>query len=258
MSKDKENVKNVIDLKKYLNVYSFEFELPGSGETLKYKPITIGQMKQLLSYGNKNRNVIENGLDKLISTSVENEDFDVKNLYLNDRIALLVELRKATKGTSYSFIKKCPECGSDIIVQMDLNELTIDKKKEDIDKSISFSNSISVEVDYIKRKDQSEVTDYVYKNRKSSSEDEKEIDMAILTLASSIKKIILPDGNVIEEPTINDKEMLINSLNENDYQKFIDWFDENKFGFDFKYRILCDACNLYEEEINIPIEDFFL
>jgi len=57
MSKDKENVKSVIDLKKYLNVYTFEFELPGTGEKLKYKPITIGQMKQLLSYGNKNRNV---------------------------------------------------------------------------------------------------------------------------------------------------------------------------------------------------------
>ena len=249
---------NVIDLKKYLNVYKFQFVLPGTEELIKYKPITIGQMKQLLTYSGKNKHIIENALDALINSSVENENFDVKNLYLNDRIALLVELRKATKGTTYTFTRKCPECNSDILVNMDLNDLRIDKIPTDIDNTIKFSNDISIEVDYIKRKDQVEVTEYVYKNRKKSSEEEKEIDSAILTLASSIKKITLPDENVIEQPSIEQKEMLINSLDEKDYQLFVDWFDENRFGFNFKYKIKCPHCSVYEDEINIPIEDFFL
>lgn len=247
-----------VDLKKYLNVYKFEFKLPGTGDIIKYKPITIGQMKNLLSYNNKQRYMIENALDNLISTSVENEDFDIKELYLNDRIALLVELRKATKGSKYSFVQKCPDCESQIMVELNLNDLKIDKLKENIDKNIVFSNNINVEVDHIKRKNQIEVTNFVYKDRKNITEEEKDIDIAILTLASSINKITLPDGNIIDEPTIEEKEMLINSLDEKDYQLFLKWFDNNKFGFDFKYKIKCNRCNNYEEEINIPIEDFFL
>lgn len=249
---------NVIDLKQYLNVYKFQFALPGSGEVINYKPITIGQMKTLLAYSGKSKYVIENALDRLIQTSVQNDDFDVKELYLNDRIALLVELRKATKGSTYTFVRRCPECKSDMIINLDLNDLNIDHIPKELDTKIEFSLGINVDVDYIKRKDQIEVSEFVYKNKKNVPEEEKDIDASILTLASSIKKIYLPDENVIDEPTMTQKDLLINSLDEKDYQKFIDWFEKNKFGFDFKYKARCMPCGMYEEEINVPIEDFFL
>ena len=249
----------MLDLKKYINVYTFEFELPGSGEVIKYKPITIGQMKSLMSYNTDKKYVIENALDSLISSSVESENFDIKELYLNDRLAILVELRKATKGSKYQFQYKCPSCKSQIMSEIDLNRLKIDKINKDRNPLITFDNTkISVELDYVKRKDQIEVTDFVYKKRKTNTDEEKDIDSAILTLASSIKKIILPDGNIIDEPTIEEKEMIINSLDEKEYQKFLDWFEKNKFGFDFRYKIKCNRCNDFDEEIVVPIEDFFL
>ena len=86
------------DFKKYLNVYEFETTLPGSGVTIKFKPITTGQMKKLLVYENEtDPSMVEEAMDELINSSVSTEGFDVKDVWLQDRFFLLVEIRRKTK-----------------------------------------------------------------------------------------------------------------------------------------------------------------
>src|SRR6056297_3084901 len=121
-----------IDINKYVNSYEFDYTLPGSNEVLVYKPITTGQLKKLLPYENeKDPIVVEKALDNLISSCIISEGFDINKLYLEDRFALLIELRKKSKGEEYSFIYNCPKCDSRTPITKDLNQLKCTKKSHD-------------------------------------------------------------------------------------------------------------------------------
>ena len=99
---------STIDFRNYLNVYEFNTTLPGSGEEVTFRPITTGQLKKLLIYENEtDPMVIEGALDDLISSCIVNEDFNINDLYLQDRFFLLVEIRKKSKGENYSFQYNC-------------------------------------------------------------------------------------------------------------------------------------------------------
>ena len=99
------------NFKNYVNVYEFDCKLPGSGKVVNYKPITTGQMKKLLIYENETSPVVqEKALDSLISSSVIDKDFNINDLYLEDRFFLLVEMRKNTKGKTFTFPFECSKC----------------------------------------------------------------------------------------------------------------------------------------------------
>jgi len=112
----------------FVNVYDFECELPGSKQVVKFKPVSTGQIKKLLTYENETNYVIqEQALDDLISSSVLSEGFDIMELYIYDRLFLLIEIRKKTKGEIIEFQIKCPECDSQSLNRVDLNELELAK-----------------------------------------------------------------------------------------------------------------------------------
>lgn len=116
------------DFKKYLNNFVFETVLPGSGKTIKFHPITTGQIKKLLLYeASDDPETIEGILDELISECVTTEDFDIGDLYLQDRFYLLVEIRRATKGSYYQFQTICSKCESQSQQNIDLGELPLKK-----------------------------------------------------------------------------------------------------------------------------------
>jgi len=83
----------------HVNSYEFTCELPGSGETVAFKPVSTGQIKKLLTFENETNYVVqEQALDDLLSSSVLSEGFDVGDLYIYDRLFLLLELRKKTEA----------------------------------------------------------------------------------------------------------------------------------------------------------------
>jgi hypothetical protein len=139
------------DFKKYLNVYEFECELPGSKKKVKFKPLTTGQMKKLLIYeGEEDEVKVEGALDELISSAIITKDFNIEELYLQDRFFLLVELRKKTKGSLYKFQINCPECGSQSIIKIGLDKLPV-KKLEKEEEEIKIDDNISLVLSQIKR-----------------------------------------------------------------------------------------------------------
>lgn len=115
--------------KNYLNTYVFETELPGSGKTIAFRPITTGQIKKLLLYETSNdSDSIEDALDELINECVvKPEGFDISKLYLQDRFFLLVEMRKATRGNLFNFQTQCSSCGSQTQQVLKLSDLPIKK-----------------------------------------------------------------------------------------------------------------------------------
>jgi predicted Zn-ribbon and HTH transcriptional regulator len=230
--------------KNHLNVYDFECELPGSGEKVKFKPITTAQIKRMLVFESEtNPVIIEQVFDDLISSCVITEGFDIKTLEIQDRYYLLIQIRKNSKGSKYEFSFKCPECKSDNLSFIDFDSFKLNKKKEEIDHKIKISDSVTLLVDHIKRGDQMEAFSKIGKKLKPN---EIQAEMAFKSLALSISGIETPDG-VETELSFDDKEYIINQMSLNVFEDIRDWFKKNDYGLDMTYKIKCQHCNFESE-----------
>lgn len=238
----------------YLNVYEFEYQLPGSGESVKFKPLTTNQMKQLLQYEDETDPVkISEALDNLISSAVVSEDFNIDELYLRDRFTLLIEIRKKTKGELYQFQYKCPDCGSQVLNSVNLDEL--DTKQKDVESgTIDVADNITVEIGHLKRKDEKDAVQNI-NNYEGITEAEKTFEHWTSVIASSIRKVITPEGEDTDL-TFEDKKFVINNTPQSVIEKIGNWFSENWFGVDFTFTLKCHNCE-YKKEQNIPMNQLF-
>lgn len=244
---------NMSDFKQYLNVYEFKTILPGSGQKIQFKPITTGELKRLLVYENESdERVIEEALDQLISSSVQNEDFNIKDLYLQDRFFLLVEIRKKTKGAFYKFTYECGSCRAQTLHNLNLDELVINKFPDDVSNSILLTDNISVKVKHITRQEQ--IDAYKEFNGDGMSSLQISIEMALLTHAAGIYNVTTPNG--IEDIGIGDKKFLLENISTGSYELIKDWYVDNNFGMDFTFEINCNGCGKKEKH-DIPLHNFF-
>jgi len=243
-----------LDFKNYLNAYEFETTLPGSKEVVKFKPITTGQLKKMLVYENENDPmVIENALDELISSSIISEGFDINKLYLQDRFFLLVEIRRKSKGDSYSFQYNCPVCNTQTIQNIKLSDLNVKELPQDIENVVNLDEKLKVELSHITRGKQRQAYRGISKD-KTLNDTQKVTEMALFTHAASIDAIIVPEGR-IPDASLNDRKYLLENIPTEAYGKIRDWFNENDFGMDFRYTIKCKCGK--EKRVDVPVENFF-
>jgi len=240
------------NFKNYINVYEFNCELPGSGKVVNYKPITTGQMKKLLIYENETNPIIqEKALDDLISSSVIDKDFNINDLYLEDRFFLLVEMRKNTKGKTFKFDFKCPECKTISPQKISLDILKIIKKEEKINPLVKLTDQISVELKHIKRGEQKELEKYL---DLSVSETQQIVEMQLLGYSAGITKIITPDGE--EKAKILEKKWMLENTPPTILDALKEWYNKNAFGIEFTYKVNCIKCK-HSEIQDIPLSNFF-
>jgi hypothetical protein len=176
------------NFRNYINTFVFDTVLPGSGLEVHFKPVTTGQIKRLLLYETSEDPLsIEQALDDLIEECViKPENFNIKDLYIQDRFFLLVEIRKATRGATYNFQTVCTSCGSQTQQAINLTNLPVTKLNNIISKS--------------KQKT-------VVKPTPSQAKPKKKIVMVGETV----------EDNIIEEPIINipDNEWDVVKINDN-------------------------------------------
>jgi len=242
-----------VDFKDFLNVYDFTCELQGTADTIVFKPITTGQLKRLLTFENSTDPiVIDEALDQLITSSVTSEGFDVRNLYLQDRFSLLIEIRKATKGNIYEFTHVCRSCNSQNMQTVNLNKLEVIPYPEKINHVVKLTDSISIELDNIKRGEQ--ISAYRNMPKGKMNEFQKLAEMGILTHAAGVKSVITPNGTQ-EDLSFEDRKYLIENIPTTAYDLIKDWYADNDFGIDFSFEMKC-RCG-HEEIVSIPMENFF-
>jgi hypothetical protein len=279
------------NFKRYLNMYEWETTLPGSGKKIKYKPITTGQIKRLLLYNEVyDENVVENALDELISECVVTEGFNVKDLYLQDRFFLMVEIRCVTKGYKYMFPSKCSKCNSQTQQTIDLSKLPVkplikdeniveqvvkpmtdkkgrlivvdDKKSENKVKQveekkpwnyIKINDNLAITMKILTRSMQEKI--YELLKDKKLNEIETQIESGMYGYAIVIENIITPDG-AESDLTFEDKLYFIENLTPNEKDKIDEWLEKNTFGLDFKFKVKCVHCGDEAEKV-IPLNDFF-
>lgn len=284
---------NVMDFKRYVNAYVFETALPGTKQEVSFKPISTGQIKRLLLYETSNdADSIEKALDQIISECVVSEDFNIDELYLQDRFYLLVDLRKATKGNTYNFQSKCGKCESQTQQSIKLSDLpvkTLDAPKETVVKAkkakattmkrgaklidgedtpvqeapvtpvdswgvIKLNENLSIKVRHNTRGDQKEIRMRLETNDKLTPF-QKSVEENTLMYAVSIQEVITPEG-VDDKLTFEDKVYLIENIPQNEIEVITKWFEDNDFGIDFSFDVKCIHCG-NEEKKAIPLESFF-
>ncbi len=242
-----------VDLSKYLNMYKFFTVLPGSGKKVNFKPITTFQMKELLAYSGEDP---EEALDNLVNSCVIDEGFEVRDLSLQDRFFMVVELRKRSKGSDYDISYVCGKCGGQVIAKVDLNELEV-KKLGKLNDKVKLDDNISVKLKLMTRNTQLEAGRIVKEKEdpKAVTDEQKYMEEVIMGYILSIKEIILPDA-VIENPSLDEKLILFQQGPEYFYDKIIKWYGDLNFGVDFTLANKCPHC-ADEIKMNIPLANFF-
>lgn len=238
----------------YVNVYDFSCELPGSKETITFQPVTTGQIKRLLTYENETNYVVqEQALDDLISSSVLSEGFDIGELYIYDRIFLLMELRKVTKGEILEFETTCPKCKSQSLNRVNLNELK-NTIPENTDDHIVELDKIKVHLRHMKRKDQkNEIKSNYFP--KGLTDTQKAYIFQVMFHACAINKIETPNG-LDENIPMKDKIYFIENIPMSFMEAIKDELNKMAFGWELENRIKCVHCG-YENVEPIPIQQNF-
>ena len=243
-----------VDVRSLVDSYEFPCTLPGSGQELLISPITTGQMKKILIYEDEtDPYVIEQALDKLISDCVVGDDFDIDGLYLQDRFFLLIEIRKISKGSNYSFNFKCPKCRIDNVKNFSLDDLPV-KKMNVVNNKIKVSDNYSLEVGFPTRADQKLSLDSV--NEQKLTGKERDIELVTSVFACCIKKIHTKD-TVVDEISLEDRVYILDNLISDKFDVFKGWFEDNDFGVDFELTVSCEHCD-FEDKQKIPLSDFFV
>lgn len=242
-----------VNISKYVNSYEFDYTLPGSNEVIKFKPVTTGQLKKLIIYENEtDKTIVELALDGLIEGCVISEGFDINKLYLEDRFALLIEIRKKSKGEEYSFIYRCPQCEVEFPKTIDLNTLKTTKKKPG--EPFKVSDNLSFDFDHITRGEQKEIVNII-NSKNITNEVMKNVEMATYAYAYSMKMFHTPEGSTTDVDLDSKIDLLDNALTEKQYKDYIKWFENNTFGIDFRFDLECE-CG-YKSKLNIPLNNFF-
>lgn len=240
------------NFQKHLNVYEKTVELPSSGEEVKIKPITTNQMKKLLVYENESDPIMgEVILDEILNFSLI--DRDVKDLILQDRYYLFVEIRKLTKGTSHTYSTDCPKCKSPNIQTIDLNKLIVNKPNKEADKFVTVLNGeLKLNLEFPTRGLQIEGYNQIDPKLSPS---EKQVEMILANLAQSIVSIESSTG-IDENIPVKDKMKFVGDLPGIDYDTIKNWFDENDFGIDLVIETKCQYCK-FTNKHTLPLTNFF-
>jgi hypothetical protein len=238
----------------FVNVYDFTCEMPGSKETIQFKPVTTGQIKKLLTYENETNIVVqEQALDDLISSSVLTEGFNIDDQYLYDRLYLLIEIRKKTKGEILEFQVKCPECNSQSLNRVNLENLDV-IPLENTDDVVVELGRVKVHLRHMKRKHQKEdIKPQLFP--KNLSDSQKAYMYQVAFHACAINKIETPNG-IDEDIPMRDRIYFIESIPMSQMEILKDKLDEMAFGWKLENKIKCNHCT-FEYKADIPVQQNF-
>lgn len=251
MSKDKMNW--IQDVVNELNVYEFEETLPGSKRPVKFKPITPLQLKKILQYEDvKDQVVMEDIIDKIILDSVTSENFNIDNLFVQDRIFLFFCIRIRSKGSVLDIKTACKECKSQYVAHIDFANIECKERSDDIEYKIELGPKSYIELQHITRGDMKEILK-LEKTMKSKNDREKALNIAFLAYAASIKTITF-NGTTNEDLSLNDKLYFLENIAESIFDKITTWVNDNDFGLELNFDNICPHCG-YNDKMKVTSSD---
>lgn len=188
-------MKRNIDLSFIHNVLDYsEFELPSKGflyhntdiseGICHVRPMSANEEKLIGKINNINNYSI---LNTIITNCVKEKNWDVDELTLDDRFALLCFIRNITYGPKYNIITECPLCeAQELKIEINLDDFDItfleEEPKEPFD-IILPTTKIRLELDMIRSKHikQTNFQSYSEQRKKGKTEDPRIYRKALCT-----------------------------------------------------------------------------
>lgn len=240
-------IKGLVDT---VNCYEFEEKLPGSKRLVKFRPSTPKQLKKfLLNENEENIYKIENIIDSMISDSILDPEFNIDELYMQDRFFLFFCIRLRSKGSKIESTEKCSKCKSQFLSTISFDDVTATELDDDVNYNIKFNDNLELELKFITRKDQKEILNLL-KKTKFKNKKEELIQLAFMSYAASINSIKF-NGTFNEDLKLEDKMYFIENTSEDIFNKIKKWNDDNDFGVSLSFTKQCPHCkNEYTISVN--------
>jgi len=214
-------------------------DLPSGGRFYKLKdpnkPITVRAMKF------EDERIIADSIRKKadpINVMIERcvHNIDINQLFMFDKLALLLKIREATYGPKYEFQKECGACGFEAPVSFDLNDLILTEVPD------NFTGEEEVALPVLKKK-------AIIRHPKVSEEKY----LTELTSRNLWRFVVSIDG-VSKKDVIS---AVIKKMPLQDVHALIQEIGGKKYGLDPKLNFVCPECG-EEEIIELPLgTDFF-
>ena len=242
------------DISTLKNIYEFETQLPGSGEWIRFRPFTTGQIKKILAFeGETNPLIISEVIKTLLDEVIINEDINIHDFFIRDREYLLMEIRNKTKGNKWETQWECEKCKSQNLLNVDLSKLPTKRiVPETVDYELEILPTLTVYMIHLRVRDEMEI---ISKIDKSLSDAQKQAELVISMVAGSIDSIVVNKEH-IKEMTLEDKKYFIEELPTTVYNAIKEWLEKNEYGTNFNVKVKCHSCG-HELTVNTTPENFF-
>ena len=126
----------------------FELKVPSTNKKVKYRPFTVKEEKILLiAQESKDFDQIILSIKQIISNCVEG--IDVDKLAMFDLEYILINIRAKSVNNKMNFRIRDPETSETIDMELDINEINIEKKPNH-NKIISIDDNTSIAMAYPK------------------------------------------------------------------------------------------------------------
>jgi hypothetical protein len=221
-------------------------------KTVKIKAMTAREEDILSSQA-----LIKEGtvIEHLINSCVMEKNFDVNELIMGDRNALLVAIRITGYGAEYPVNTRCKFCNAYNEEVIDLTNLPIKRLK--ISPVSENSNLFEFILPVTKKK-----VLFKFMNAKEDREKQMKIEsMEKNNFGPFVGDVTHTLENVIQSiEGITDKNKIkhfIINMPALDAKKLRNYIRENEPGIDMKFKYKCKNCNNINENISLPISSNF-
>jgi hypothetical protein len=234
--------------------------LPISGKELLFKTITTTQQKAIVKAFEKEDNILaEHVFDSILRECCLTSNFNPHELYSFDRHYILIQLRIESVKEDFLIDTNCPSCNAEYEAEFDLSEFDfLSLINSDNEREIKITESVSIRIDFPKRKSEIELSNLARKVTKSKTLKIKEgsflsNDFYMPYYASHIKSVIIKnEEDVIEEsPSLEEITSILENLSPMDFEKVKESINGTYDIKDVGFNCNCKPCKaFYEHSMN--------
>ena len=216
-------------------------------ETIPIKAMTAREEDILSSQAYiKEGTVITN----LIKSCVTDKTFDIDDLVIGDRSALMVSIRITGYGSDYGVLATCKSCDHKNKVNVNLSELKIDRLK--IQPIEEGRNEFEFTLPVTKKK-------VTFKFLSMKDDKERSAEQSVLNTATGESITGFLRHSILSIDGIKDKNKIrhfVNNMPAFDSKSLRKFIRENEPGMDMTSEFKCENCN-FKNEFEVPLTSEF-